>query len=221
MEEKELLELVKDDLIFLREKWDNEITDSSLRRSSNVLRNLITYDLIGKAARKLSLDYFVESSSIERKRIFELFEPENITLYAAGGAKYGSLTIQNSFMFKGILTPDKIKDLMEIQHPEKAIRRIKLESYKSLPSLIIDGELISKNDLIQYIANKKGGTHLDHKRNNNARDSRYILIDNIFNKYEIAEKKIAYYELLSIGQEIANSDYTNELIYIIENVLQH
>jgi hypothetical protein len=50
-DDAELLAMVKSDLAFLEDKWDQSIDEQSLRRSSTVLRNLLVYDGFGKAWR--------------------------------------------------------------------------------------------------------------------------------------------------------------------------
>ena len=96
MLDKELLELVRDDLNFLRTEWDNEISDSSLRRNSNVIRNLITYNLIDKASKNLGFKYRIESIALKATELSALFPLDKISLYCAGGANFNNVILQST-----------------------------------------------------------------------------------------------------------------------------
>lgn len=50
------IRVVRQDLEFLRDKWDNSIDEPSLRRSSNVLRGLLVDGNLGRAWRALGLE---------------------------------------------------------------------------------------------------------------------------------------------------------------------
>lgn len=219
MIDKELLELVRDDLLFLKDEWDNKIIDSSLRRSSNVLRNLVTHDLLGKASRSLDYDFVIQTSCLSAETILNLFPIEDIILYSAGGAKFGGITIQSSFQINGAIQLDKMQTMMDIIHPEKQAMAVKLGNYKTLPALIKEGQIISKDIIIQYIANKKGGTHYDISRKESSKEIHFKILDNIIDAYELSTKNIIYFELLSIGQEISKTPSTDELISRINKAL--
>jgi hypothetical protein len=218
-QDTELLELVRDDLIYLKNEWNNEISDSALRRSSNVLRNLITYDLLGKASRHLNYDYRIKSNAIEKEKLLNLFPQDKINLFVAGGANYGNVMIENLLELGMVLQQKDISNLMDVLNSTKVRNEYSLENYKSLTTIIVNGIIISKNNLIQYIANKKGGTHYDTKRESNNKGDIYKKIDEIFKTYEIAGKNIAYFELLSIGQEIVENKHTDILLEKIINAV--
>ena len=71
---------------------------------------------------------------------------------------------------------------------------------------------ISRVELIKYVANKLGGTHIDFTRKSNKLlEQKFSYLDSLHN-YEQVDKNIIPCELLSIGQELVNSKHIQKLI---------
>jgi hypothetical protein len=53
------------------------------------------------------------------------------------------------------------------------------------------------------VTNRLGGKHFDSKRK--ASEQPYVLLDHVMKSFEILERRAVYFELLSIGQSVAES----------------
>jgi len=67
--------------------------------------------------------------------------------------------------------------------------------------------VVSRRELVQYVANKLGGTHIDTKRDfSKIKERKFALLDQVREMIRVADKNAIYYELLSIGQSLVQSD---------------
>lgn len=87
-----------------------------------------------------------------------------------------------------------------------------LDNYLKSPCMIIQGADINRVELIKYVANKLGGTHIDFQRRaNKPLEQKFVLLDGLHN-YEQVDKNIIPYQLLSIGQELVGSKHIQRLM---------
>ena len=202
-----LVQVVAEDLEYLLREWDQEIDDSSLRRSSGVLRRLLTEKDYGNAWRKLGFSnkqpQIVAPDS--DKNIFRAGVTVNqIILASSGGAKYHGGIIENFRFVNFAMSEEQSKRSAD---PKVGNKVYKLDEYLKSAGIVTQGAIISRSELIQYVCNKLGGTHYDSSRNpNNDLDVKFSLLDAISNlNMSLLDKNIIYYELLSIGQCLAKS----------------
>lgn len=81
-----------------------------------------------------------------------------------------------------------------------------LKKFLDAPSLIVDGQPVSRRTVIKYVANALGGAHYDETRKpNKAEDQLFSRLDKIAAEYKIMDKNIIYFELLSYGQALCQS----------------
>jgi hypothetical protein len=82
-----------------------------------------------------------------------------------------------------------------------------LKRYLNQPACVISGVLITRDELVQFVANKLGGAHFDdgrHKPNERAIQA--------MTQYSIGNRPALIHEMLSCGQVLAASESAKELI---------
>ena len=198
-------------------KWGSKINDESLRRSSNVLRNLLVEDQFGKAWRIVGFEKQPKIKAPDLELCIEGLDLSKITLAQAGGAFYHGMQTMAFASGRYFLTPEQRTKRAQ-QSPESLEREFYLMEYLDSPCIIIKGTKINRRQLIKYVANKLGGTHIDFRRNPSIdTDKKYIVLDSIPNNLEIGDKKALYLELLALGQCVAKAADTEKFILKVNN----
>jgi len=154
---------------------------------------------------------------------------DKIQFYQCGGARYHGMEIRDIECSDQPLSEEANKKLANAKpgdtisveemrgllpfntrdepSPEQSYPE-KLSKFLLQVSFIIEGKTINREEVIKYVNNKLGGTHYDSTRNaNDPLEAKYMLMDKVQDgRIIVAEKNIIYYELLSIGQRIVNSE---------------
>jgi hypothetical protein len=68
------------------------------------------------------------------------------------------------------------------------------------PAVCVRGKLIARRAVVKYVANKLGGAHIDPRRT-----GPYAVLESAVD-VTLLGKPAVYFELLSIGQALANSE---------------
>ena len=108
----------------------------------------------------------------------------------------------------GPQTPEEL-ELMGEKWP---IEEYSLNEFVESACIVIEGHCVKRRELIKYVSNKLGGVHLDVKRPNmesikrNKLERTFVALDNVYESRNVFEKNAIFYELLSIGQDLINSD---------------
>lgn len=198
---------VNSDIEFIRNDWNQEIDDHSLRRSSVILRRLLVEKEYGRAWRGIG---YQKEPGIEAPDLIKFLgdiDHKKVRLALIGGATYKGAYTKAVAEFNYALTPEEIKAFNgNISGNETYTLSTFLES----PCIIIDGQIINRREVIKYVAYALGGVHpVSRKRDKRKKeDSVFKLLDNICETYKITEKNCIYFELLSIGQRLASSKDT-------------
>ena len=207
LENLELIRVVAEDLLFLRNDWDNEVDDSSLRRTSPVLRRLIVENDYGAAWRALGIQ---KEPLIEAPCLDALLgkRDRNQIIAHAGGAHYHGMEVRGVVHVNRALSPTEIKANYE-RTKDLAPRLLSLSRFRESPRIVLNGHVINRREVILYVCNKLGGGHLDPTRDDSkALERSFAKLDHHRRDLLIAEKNAVYFELLSIGQSIARSKDT-------------
>lgn len=206
----ELARLVVEDLDYLFKEWNQDIDDASLRRSSPVLRALLVEGLLARAAHQVGRDIRVMAPA--SSRVVTETELRECTFFQSGGAKYKGTIVQSMSMIPRAKTPAEIKASYERQKEITGKSYpVKLGIFLKQTSFVVKGVLINREEVIKYVANKLGGAHYDASRASvkEGRDvtleQKYALLDQVRAGMNTADKNAIYYELLSVGQRVANS----------------
>lgn len=208
--DRNLLQLVLEDIEYLASEWNQDIDDASLRRASVVLRSLLIEGRLITAAKGVEQDIRILTPAIAKA--YSETELKSMHYYQAGGGKYKGSIVQSLCIVKRAKSPDEIKADYEKQ--KELINKnypVKLSEFLRQASFAINGVIINREEVIKYVANKLGGAHYDSTRRISPSGSsvcledKYMILDNVRNSTEVADKNAIYYELLSIGQRLVNS----------------
>lgn len=122
----------------------------------------------------------------------------------AGGGDTGGMAVSSVNHQHGRarpLSPDEIRaKLADLEHP------FSLSDYKQSCAVYAGGQKVSRRQLVLYVAHKKGGAHLDHRRMKD--EQAYIALDAAIDSgrwFGATKKNTVYLELLSIGQHVTDS----------------
>jgi hypothetical protein len=146
--------------------------------------------------------------------------------FQAGGALHKGMMVQSVSMIARAKTETEIKASYE---RGKAVMGksypVKLGTFLKQTSLVVNGVLINREEVIKYVANKLGGAHYDTSResakdpNQSSLEQKYKLLDEVRNGLAVADRNAIYYELLSIGQRLVNSRDIRQLRKYLTHVL--
>lgn len=203
--DKEFLDSVLDALDYLNEKWDQEIDDKSLRVTSPILRRLITYGDLGRAWREVGFSKEPIILALDLKEMISEDPILRIDFAAAGGALYKGAKVAGMKILDMARPPEK-------QVGEPPYKPLRVSAFQQSSCLLITRrypsggmkqEILTRGELITFFANKHGGAHYDAKRNS---PKEYLLDWFLKNgSLKVLDKRVVYFELLSIGQSIVNS----------------
>ena len=215
-----LISLVSEDLDYLTNDWSQDIDDPSLRRSSPVLRSLLIEGQLMKVVNMLNEEISIMAPLISKHD--EALDDPSIVFYQSGGANHNGMEIQSMMLANKAMTAEEIKENYESQ--KELIGKnylLKLSKFMKQVSFMINGTKINREEVIKYVANKRGGAHYDGSRNTEKPGSKgelekkFILLDGVHEVIICADKNAVYYELLSIGQRLVMSHDVQRIRSII------
>jgi len=216
--QKEFLRIIPEDLQQIRENWDNEVNDTRLRQEAILLRQLLVQDrgmlLIASEWLNTCLKVMGPlplNQMLSRKGGKVLF-------YQAGGAVYRGMEVRGVGIREGVSpSPDPAKAHKRIIEKIEAGKCYTLTEYLHSPCFVLEGELVTRINLIKYVCNKMGGGgHFEL----GALSKKLEKLDNVRQNYIVADKNAVYYELLAIGQALANSPSIQKFEKKLRSVLK-
>jgi hypothetical protein len=193
MDQKELIRVVVSDLDHLAGTWNQKlVSDDDLRRGSAQLRHLLIEGNLLRAWRAMGFD---KQPIIPAPRLESCLQNHaSIVIGVAGGGEYEGIKAALALMREaGVESPPANEE--EVAHP------FKLTKFITSCSLVVNGKRIKREEIIKYVANKLGGTHYDQRRLEPA----FSALDNAASAINFLGKNAVYFELLSIGQLVANA----------------
>lgn len=216
----ELIAIVSEDLNYLTDEWNQDIDDASLRRASPALRSLLIEGQLLKVVNILNETVNIMAPEIS-KHEEELSDP-SIVFYQSGGANYKGMKVQFMKQLNRAMSSEEIKESYEKQKDLiDQSYSVKLSKFMKQTSFMINGVKINREEVIKYIANKRGGAHYDRSRKTERTGSKgdlekkFTLLDGIHDGLVMADKNSVYYELLSIGQRLIGSHDVQRIRQII------
>lgn len=170
--ERETIAVALSDLRFIERECSPDCDDHALRRISVQLRGLLIQDILANAWRLLELP---QSPTIIAPRL-QTDELTNDAISVAGGGNIGGISI-GGFSFSTLdprMTPAEhqaklLRSHEDLQHP------FSLSDFKNSCAVYFKGVKVSRQQVIAYVANKKGGAHLDSRRRED--DGAYKALD--------------------------------------------
>jgi len=217
----EVLRTVMEDLLYVTKEWKKDIDDDQLRRDCTVLRRLLIEDNLGRVWRKVG---FEKQPRILSPILDIAGDKKRVFFAQAGVAHHKGLEAQVEMYYRDV--PEELTMGKGIQVKQESGKPAKkplfLSDFLASTCIIVNGTEISRHDLILYVANTLGGTHLDWEREFKKQPSmkaKFEGLDDHYKTGETANKESIYYELLSIGQSLANSRDISKLIKHIKQVI--
>lgn len=216
--EKEFLRIIASDLRYIAKEWNTKIDDDSVRRDCVLLHKLLIEGNLSKAWRAVG---FTKEPRIFAPVLETIGGRKRADFIQTGGAHYGGIEVRDLEVHSDESLPSEYAKRGPGIYVEKepAYKRAKkplwLTQFLNDTCMIIEGIEISRNDLIVYIANTLGGKHIDWQRefkHQSGRAAKFEALDSVFQTMKTADKESTYFELLSIGQSLANSRDIHKLI---------
>jgi hypothetical protein len=220
MQEEDLyrIRVVRQDLEFIQSDWRDSIPEPSLRRSSNVLRTLLVNGELGRAWRSLGLEKQPVVLAPDLDSIIRGIPRELIEFAQAGVANYKQMRVMSLVQGNYPVTPEDFVERSR-RGPFAATREFPLTRLLESPCLVFRGSTINRRELIQYIANKLGGTHIDLTRDDTKDlDRRLKEIDELQRGMEVMGLSPCYFELLSLGQALVGAPDIERFLSVASNL---
>ena len=188
---------VASDLAYLRQEWDQSVDDSHLRRNSTVLRRILVNGDFGRAWRAVGFEREPDINAIDLLKHIEGFDLSEIKFALAGGALFKGSKFACILLYLSDAAEARRRDTQPTE------RGFHLSEFLNSASFITDGEIVTRREVIQYVANKLGGAHLDADIEPPLKSLGGV---------EIFGKPAVYFELLAIGQAVAHSIDTDRFL---------
>jgi hypothetical protein len=204
----ELRDIVRADLDHLRDTWHWGMGIHAIRREAPVLRRLLV-DNGGDIARLWRAEDRPGQPMIPN--VFDLDRLPNFkglkfgtteTPIGGGGGK-----TQMGWMFvweDAAMTPDVRQAVQQDPPP----RVMSLRAYLEATCVVADEKPIRRDDLICYVANRRGGNHLDRRSRtgNPRRLAAYDVLDHLGSEgFQLNRREAAFSQLVSIVHSVVNA----------------
>jgi len=202
--------VIVEDLDFIETEWRGSLSDAAIRRSSAVLRHLLVDQNLHRAAGafKMKLRILVpEASFLEHVPFID-----STAFYWPGGTAYDIGHTKSFMTLRRALAAPEVKLLYDtLNAVEDSLRPLPIDQFLRHLSFCIGGVVATKRDVIKYVCNKCGGTHLDERREipaskADAKDEKvYVLLDDTRKTLKLADRDPVLLEMLCIGQSVVRS----------------
>ncbi len=226
-DELEKIEVVYEDLAYLRDVAGPECDDHQLRRISVQMRHLINDDRLIQAWKLLAMEPKQPVIVAPRLRHKDL---DANAIAVAGGGQVGGVNIGIAKIMPGrAMTEKELKELHEKERGDIEFPW-SLSDYKQSCGIFIQGKAIQRRQVVAFVANKKGGAHLDTSRKKD--EEAYRCLDEAIKsgllfggraasgQYPVKGKDPVYLELLSIAQQVTASTDIGRLMDACKAVLK-
>ena len=203
------LAVVVEDLEYLRDQWSDSVADPEIRRGSALLRRLLVEDQFGRAWRAADFEKQPAIVAPDLEAMLGSFDRTGVRVALAGGALHGGVYVAGITFVNGSESPEPVKDATDgiFEHP------FALTDYLASPCAYVQGESISRRDLIKYVANVRGGVHLTSGSHARRREQELIRrVGRLEGLIDHHSKDGLFFELLSVGQSIGKTPDALKLI---------
>ena len=207
-DEEALAQVVAEDLEYLRNRGTEGGNRTDVRIFSAILRRLLVDRDYVRSWRLLGFENEPMVDAIDLRPVLRstVIKGEWIH-YAYAGGKWrdepGYMGIQlivvpQAYQARDESIVQRVGDELAVLQEEK---QFTISKYLKSASAIVGGQIISRRDIIEYVANKLGGAHFDSRRSD--REIKYHLLDE--NHVQAGAFPAAFVELLAVVRTIANS----------------
>ena len=190
-----MLKTVVSDLEYLGATWGSTVDDDTLRRGSAQLRILLVDGMLQRAWKAAGFDREPTVIAPCLETFLDRKDSHKIWRAFAGGGNYEGIYAAFGILQEGSGPVSAPEGSNPIEYP------FGLRKFTESCGIYAEKRKIKRREIIKYVANKLGGTHLDSDRS----DPTYGTLDKVFDTFNVMGKKTVYFELLSIGQLLARS----------------
>lgn len=201
---KQEIEVVIEDIEYLRDHWAEGASGPELRRGSAVLRRLVVEKYLGHAWRAMGHEKDPKIQTTDLDFGFNGLDLSEIECALAGGALNNGVYAACMCINKGGTAPEMQDGFLE--------RELGLSNYDSSTCAIIRGKTITRSELIKYMANVKGGVHLGSSRARKKEQEVIKKVEKLEGRFNAFNSDGLFFETLSIGQSIAKSPDVIKLV---------
>ena len=135
-------------------------------------------------------------------------EPNTVVLALAGGALIKGIKAAALVLRKSAVPVSDVPRQQGSPPPEVEFG---LSNYLSSTAGLVDGERITRREVIKYVANVKGGVHLSGKRRE-AEKPLVARLSKLEKRFDVVSTNGLLFELVAIGQAIAASNDASRFI---------
>ena len=210
LRKEELVEGVISDLQYLQDEWKQDVDDDSLRRSSPILRRLLVENALQRAWKGVGFKNEPKVNCMSLSSFLSRFDKRRIIMAVVGGAITKAAQIAGFNILKPGMSEEEVVRESDYGLPDEILG---LKGFIECPCIIVKGKVIVHRVLIKYIANKLGGVHFDSiRKGQHKEDQLYRALDQIKDTDYLLDRQAIYYEYLSIGQALVNSEDIKKLL---------
>lgn len=214
----ELAKVVHADLVFLRDHWSEGASEEEVRNGSVRLHKLLVergQGLLQAAwsALKLGPGPFVPVDTVEGPSS----PVGGVPVYQSTGmAKKGGIFVGPITFFDRALSPEEIRQGAQSAIPP--VRKdLTLSGFSKSRALTYRGVDVSRRDVVEYLANKRGGKHLDGRRTSSEEAGAFGALDRL-NEEQVLQLGLepAFFEALGIAQLLLQAPDIQRFIATVE-----
>ena len=216
------LRTVAEDLEHLRKDWGSDIRDPDIRRGSGVLRRLLVEGDYGLAWRALGFVRQPSLIAVDLRNCFFRIDRSDIIYALAWGTHFRGIRMDSPVYFKHLkgkqVRPPVSLPLRSNGYPGE--REFTVSEFLSSVAGIAEGEAVTRQDVIKYVANIKGGVHLGKGQKQSEKEliSRMAKFEQ---KISVHETDAILVELVAIAQAVGQSKDAEKLISAIHQQTIH
>ena len=211
-QEEYLIKRIVQHLRYIRDNWNDSIELEEVVRSSNVLRILLVHNDLGRAWKLCGYTFPIRLQVLTLTRILSEYDRDKILTAWTGGSQYRGARFALGMAVLGEKAKAHASSNIALYRQE-----LNLDEYRRSICMVVRKEgtgliEINRLELINYVANKLGGTHIDFTRKSNKLlEQKFAALDEAHN-YKEVERNIVPLQLLAIGQELVSSRHIQRLM---------
>ncbi|MGZ5081603.1 MAG: hypothetical protein ACXWBT_18825 [Usitatibacter sp.] len=207
--DRDALVAVAEDLVYLG-TWGSDISDAEIRRGSAVLRRLLIEDAYGAAWRAIGTAKEPQLIAVDLDHMIANRSTTDVELAIAAGVEFRGVKMACILIDRGPPPgPSPYPGADESTYPGS--RNFFLAEYLGSLSGRVGPHSFTRRDVIKYIANVKGGVHLNSQQRKQE--------EKLIARVEKIERRVAVHrtdgllvELVAIGQAVGRSADAKEFI---------
>jgi len=218
MSDRYFVQTILEDLQHLKHSWNDIVDDAILRRDSTILRRLLIEGALNSARKILGFSGKFYIVAPRAEFFLEMKDSYKIDFILSGGGLYQGI-------FAALATYNKGKQTINLPSHINAIEhKFTLPQFLGSTSVYVEKISISRGEMIQYVANKLGGVHIDFTRKGRLA-KKFETLDRNIERFQfkgippLQGKNTVYFELLSIGQLFSKSEDAKSFVLKAEEFL--